>query len=766
LAIYRGPGGSGDATADSANTAQVAETFATQAGVSAAASAASAIDANAAKVAAELAQTAAEAAQLAAETAETNAETAETNAETAQTAAEAAQLAAEAAQTAAELAETNAETAETNAEAAQTAAEAAQLAAENAQTAAELAETNAETAETGAVAAQLAAESARDSALAAYDNFDDRYLGAKTADPTLDNDGDALIAGALYFNSVDGAMRVYTGSVWVDAYAAGTSFLAKANNLSDLPNVATARQNLDLEIGVDVQAFDATILKSADIGVTVQGYDADTAKYDDATANFTGTLQNGGSNVLVDSDIGSTVQAYDATIVVDADIGVTVQGYDADTVKYDDVNPSFTDTGAIKLPTGTELQRPGTPAAGQLRFNNDSDEFEGYDGTAWGAIGGGVSDGDKGDITVSSSGATWTIDDDAVTQAKIADAVYESFAFRNRIINGDMRIAQRGTAAVTASGSFPVDRFVVLNSTDGAFSAQQDSSAPAGFVNSVKVTTTTADATLTTTQMLQFRQSIEGTNISDLAWGTANAKTVTLSFWVRSSLTGTFGGSLRNGDVSRSYPFTYSISSADTWEQKFVTIEGDTTGTWATTTGPGIICTFALGAGPNSSGTAGAWNSNNNASATGAVSVIGTLNATWFITGVQLEVGSVATPFERRPYSTELALAQRYCISYGGVGNYDIVGTGWAISTTVTNVHPTFPVEMRIAPSLTVVGNWQNSDGTVATAITAMAVVSASMSNKVAAISGTSASGLTQFRPNRIEAANSTASKAIFSAEL
>ena len=197
-----------------------------------------------------------------------------------------------------------------------------------------MAETNAETAETNAVAAQLAAESARDSALAAYDNFDDRYLGAKTADPTLDNDGDALIAGALYFNSVDGAMRVYTGSVWVDAYAAGTSFLAKANNLSDLPNVATARQNLDLEIGVDVQAYDATILKSADIGVTVQGYDADT-------------------------------------------------------VKYDDVNPTFTDTGAIKLPTGTEAQRPGTPAAGQLRFNDDSDEFEGYNGTAWGAIGGG-----------------------------------------------------------------------------------------------------------------------------------------------------------------------------------------------------------------------------------------------------------------------------------------------------------------------------------------------------------------------------------------
>ena len=236
-----------------------------------------------------------------------------------------------------------------------------------------------------------------------------------------------------------------------------------------------------------------------------------------------------------------------------------------------------------------------------------------------------------------------------------------TMGFKNRIINGAMVIDQRNAgAAVTGSGEFPVDRFLVGNTTDGAFSAQQDSSAPAGFTNSVKITATTADATLTTTQLLSFQHRIEGTNVADLGWGTANAKTVTLSFWVRSSLTGTFGGALRNSANNRSYPFTYSISVADTWEQKSVTIEGDTSGTWLTTTGLGIRVFFGLGAGPDASGTAGAWNSNNNSSVTGAVSVIGTLNATWYVTGVQLEVGSTATSFDYRPYGTELMLCQRY----------------------------------------------------------------------------------------------------------
>jgi hypothetical protein len=234
-------------------------------------------------------------------------------------------------------------------------------------------------------------------------------------------------------------------------------------------------------------------------------------------------------------------------------------------------------------------------------------------------------------------------------------------SFKNRIINGGMVIDQRNAgSAVTANGAFPVDRFYTEYAMDGAYSGQRDTSAPAGFINSMKITTTTADASLSAGQYFLVGQKIEGLNIADLGWGSASAKPVTLSFWVRSSLTGTFSGSLRNSSGTRSYPFTYTISSADTWEQKSVSVAGDTSGTWLTTTGIGIDLDFSMGSGSTYSGTANAWAGANYVAATGAVSVIGTLNATWYITGVQLEVGTVATSFDFRSYGTELALCQRY----------------------------------------------------------------------------------------------------------
>jgi hypothetical protein len=272
--------------------------------------------------------------------------------------------------------------------------------------------------------------------------------------------------------------------------------------------------------------------------------------------------------------------------------------------------------------------------------------------------------------------------------------------FRNRIINGDMRIDQRNAgASVTFDNNvFPVDRFRGLTNLSSKATAQQSSVVPTGFVNSVLVTSSSAYS-LAAGDYFGIGQRIEGTNISDLGWGTASARAVTLSFWVRSSLTGTFGGALGNSNGTRSYPFTYSISVADTWEYKTITVPGDTSGTWLTTNGSGIQLVIGLGTGTTLSGTAGAWAGANYFSATGAVSVISTNGATFYITGVQLETGSVATPFERRPYGTELALCQRYYYRMKATGVNAFFGTGLVDTTTNALFITTFPVSMRTVPS-------------------------------------------------------------------
>jgi hypothetical protein len=233
--------------------------------------------------------------------------------------------------------------------------------------------------------------------------------------------------------------------------------------------------------------------------------------------------------------------------------------------------------------------------------------------------------------------------------------------FKNRIINGQMAISQRGTSFVSPTDAYTIDRWEMQESTDGTVTVTQETDAPTGFSFSQKFTVTSADASLAATQALTVGQYIEGFNTADLVFGSASAATITLSFWVKSSLTGTFGGALQNSARTRSYPFTYTISSASTWEQKTVTIAGDTSGTWiGATNGIGLRVYFGLGVGSTYSGTAGAWAATNYYSATGAISVIGTNSATWAVTGVQLEKGSTATSFDYRSYGQELLLCQRY----------------------------------------------------------------------------------------------------------
>jgi hypothetical protein len=343
--------------------------------------------------------------------------------------------------------------------------------------------------------------------------------------------------------------------------------------------------------------------------------------------------------------------------------------------------------------------------------------------------------------------------------------------FRNRIINGAMVIDQRNAGAslnATAYANYSVDRWCYFVGVSSKFTMQQNAGSvtpPAGFTNYLGMTSSSAYSSGASEAFL-VRQFIEGYNTADLGWGTADAKTVTVSFWVRSSLTGAFGASLLNSAETRSYPFSFTINSANTWEQKSITIAGDTSGTWLTTTSTGISLQFNMGCGSSLLGTANTWQAGSKFGPTGSVSLVGTNGATFYITGVQLEKGATATSFDYRDYGRELALCQRYCVVYGGSGNYDIVGVGFGVASTLTNIQTFFPVQMRTTPTFSYSGGWQNSDGLAATAITNLVLISASGSQKVCALEGTSASGITTYRPYRAEAANSSASKAIYSAEL
>ena len=298
-------------------------------------------------------------------------------------------------------------------------------------------------------------------------------------------------------------------------------------------------------------------------------------------------------------------------------------------------------------------------------------------------------------------------EDNSVTSAKLsADLRNQTPAFKNRIINGDMRIDQRNNGAAvtqTAAILYTLDRWFAFGTVTSKFTVQRNAGSitpPAGFTNYLGVTSTAATA-VGASEAYQILQRVEGLNIADFAWGTANAQTVTLSFWVRSSLTGTFGGSIGNSANNRSYPFSYTITAADTWEQKSVTIPGDTTGTWLTSNGVGLYISFGLGVGSTFSGTAGSWSGSNFQSVTGATSVVGTNGATFYITGVQLEKGATATPFENRLYGTELELCYRY---YQQILAYAISFV--ASLNSVNYINRNCITTMRTAPTVTWTGTW------------------------------------------------------------
>ena len=301
---------------------------------------------------------------------------------------------------------------------------------------------------------------------------------------------------------------------------------------------------------------------------------------------------------------------------------------------------------------------------------------------------------------------------EAVTVPKVADQVLTN---RNLIINGAMTVSQRGTSGTSTADIYTVDRFAIGHGSPvNAMTFEQSTDTPDNFKNSIKVTAGTG-ASASTTGYAILRQAIEGQNISHLGFGTSAAKAIILSFHVKSSLTGTFGVSIRNQAGNRAYGGTYTISSANTWEYVTVAIPGDTSGTWPTDTGIGLHLFWDLGAGSNYDIAAGSWTTGTNMfGVESTVKLTETSSATFFITGVQLEIGDTATPFEHENFGTTLAKCQRYCavITSSGSPGSTMYRDQYVTDTMVTSSE--LPVQMRTTPSMTMTG----SGGTSSTGFT------------------------------------------------
>jgi hypothetical protein len=302
-------------------------------------------------------------------------------------------------------------------------------------------------------------------------------------------------------------------------------------------------------------------------------------------------------------------------------------------------------------------------------------------------------------MPVSISGTNGVTFPDSSLQAAAASP----YVLKNRIINGDMRIDQRNAGASVTGGvgyTFPVDRFKFYSSAASKLSGQRTTTAPTDFVNSLLLTSLAATSPAAGDEY-ELYHAIEGFNVADLGWGTASAQAVTLSFWVRSSLTGTFAGNIANATGSRSYVFTFTINAANTFEKKTITILGDTTGTWETGNSTGLLVIWDLGSGSTYNGTAGAWGAGFKTRTSGSVNLVGTSGATFYITGVQLEQNTSATPFERRLYNQELANCQRYFAKMGTAGTlYSAFGScGWTGSTSASGFIK-YPTTMRSSPTL------------------------------------------------------------------
>lgn len=290
---------------------------------------------------------------------------------------------------------------------------------------------------------------------------------------------------------------------------------------------------------------------------------------------------------------------------------------------------------------------------------------------------------------------SFTVPANSISRTQLDSNLQAGFQGRNKIINGHMVVDQRnaGASSTPSSNAYTLDRWQT-NTAGGSYTVQQNAGSvtpPAGFKNYYGVTSTGTTAANT----FAIRQAVEGYNIADLDWGSSTAKTVCLSFWVRSSLTGLFSGSFLNNNFDRAYVFTYNITTANTWQYVTIPIVGDSSGTWESTNSAGLWLWFAMGVSTAKTAPSNnAWLSGDYRGASGTTNVMGTSGATFYITGVQLEEGTTATSFERENYTVTDMKCKRYYLSYTVASTC----TSWSVNST-QNLAIGFPVTMRATPT-------------------------------------------------------------------